>query len=168
MAEGMPAQPIEPILSEALMRGEIPENANESTIFMLSYIREKAILKLYKEAMLKIEFPQAKKIFHALMNEKKKYQSVLNEYLEQINPHDSSAGSIEKFILDYKLFLEKLKTGTDMLDVFQYAMNVEKTSFDFYENALEICRNNTLKKLFKILLDCERHYYQYLLMQFAS
>jgi len=161
-------QPFEPMLSDAIQQGDIPENASEMTIFLLSYLRERAIFKFYNEAVNKIELPQAKRILKALADEKKKYQSILNEFYQHFALSQSLPNSIDKLVGKYKLPLDKLSRNADLLDVFQQTMKVEKHSFDFYENALERCKNKSLQKLFKLFLECEKKYYYYLLTQFAN
>lgn len=161
-------RPAEIIPLDTIQQGDIPENASESTIFLMSYIRENAIFQQYEDSIKKIRIPEAKEMIKKLASEKKKYQSILNEYYNQFTPDLAQPISIKKSIAEFKVSLDELSGNADHLEIFQHAMKMEKTSFDFYENALERCTNKALQKIFRLLMECERKYYNFLLAQFAS
>jgi rubrerythrin len=135
---------------------------------MLSYLREKAIFRHYSDANDKTNLPEAKMIFQTLAHEKKRYQNILREYYLLLATKMALPKSIEEFVGDTKVSLEKIHRNADLLDIFRHTLQVEKISFDFYENALERCQNKTLQKIFRFFIASERKHYYFLLEKFAN
>lgn len=165
-SEGL-QQPIEPILSEAIQNGSIPEDASEMTILFLTCLREQIILQHYTESSNNVELPEAKKILFTLASERKKYQSFLQEFYQKLAPAFDCPNGIDTSVLNNSTTFQGLNKQADLLDVFQQTLLVEKSSFDFYEKAFELCRNRTLQKLFQFFMEREKKHYDYLISQFA-
>jgi rubrerythrin len=160
-------QPIEPILSEAIQNGSIPEDASEMAILFLTCLREEIILQHYTESSNKVELPEARKILFTLAAERKKHQSFLQEFYLKLAPSFDCPEKFDSSLVDPANTLQGLTKHADLLDVFQQTMRVEKSSFDFYEKAFELCRNSTLQKLFRFFMEREKKHYDYLISQFA-
>lgn len=159
-------QPIGPILSEAIQNGSIPEDASEMTILFLTCLREQIILQHYTDSSSKVELPEARKILFTLAAERKKHQAFLQEFYQKLAPSFDCPEKFDVSVVDPNT-LEGLNEQADLLDVFQQTMQVEKSSFDFYEKAFELCRNSTLQKLFRFFMEREKKHYDYLISQFA-
>ena len=160
-------QPIEPLISEAIRNGSIPEDASEMTILFLSCLREQIILQHYTESSRNVELPEAKKILFTLAAERKKHQSFLTEFYQKLAPSFNCPEEIDASVMNNSHALEGMNKQADLLDVFQQTLLVEKNSFDFYEKAFELCRNQTLQKLFRFFMEREKKHYDYLISQFA-
>lgn len=155
-------------ISEALKEGDIPENASEMTILLLAYLREKEIQKLYIKSQKKITSSTARNILNHLSKQKIQHQDVLKSFYDEFNEKHKKNISIDDVIAGYSLPISALKRQADLFDVFQLTMEMEKKCHDFFEDALDSIKNNTLARAFKFLINNEKKYLEYLVCQFCA
>lgn len=161
-------EPVEPMLMGAIEGGQIPDNVSEMTIFVLSFLREKAILDHYEDVNRYVASREGKQIYGALVSEKKRNNSILKEYYAQFAQHLSLPTTVEELIGDYSLKLGKINKNADLQDICSHTMQHEMTACNFYDNALERCSNKALQKLFKFLGENERKSCTYIFEQFVN
>jgi len=160
--------PSESDISGALRWGDIPDDASEMTILLLAYIRENEIQKFYNKSKKRLASPTSRRIFNELSKQKIHHRDMLKAYYNELSGKYQMPGSIEELIGNHSLPMAPPKRHADLFDVFQLTMEVEKNCHDFFEDALDYIKNNSLAKAFRFLANKEKKHLQYLLNQFCT
>jgi rubrerythrin len=111
---------------------------------------EKQSLKVYREAMKKVENPHARAILKDLAKEELEHRNVLEkallgETLAHLDPEEAAGSSME---LTYFLEERKLDENSTAQDVMIYAIHEEKRSADFYQQMANHCKGAPMGELF--------------------
>lgn len=111
---------------------------------------EKQSLKVYREAMKKVENPHARAILKDLAKEELEHRNVLEkallgETLAHLDPEEAAGSSME---LTYFLEEKKLDENSTAQDVMIYAIHEEKRSADFYQQMANHCKGAPMGELF--------------------
>ncbi|MBN1352354.1 hypothetical protein JXJ21_23355 [candidate division KSB1 bacterium] len=155
-------------ISEALKEGDIPENATEMTILLLAYIREKEIQKFYRNSQKRIVSSVARNVLNQLSRQKRQHQNVLKTFYDELQAKNNENESIEEASTHYSLPMQTIAQHADFLEVCQLALELEKKCHDFFEDALNTIKNNSMAKAFKFLINNEKKYLEYLVYQFCT
>jgi rubrerythrin len=111
---------------------------------------EKQSLKVYREAMKKVENPHARAILKDLAKEELEHRNVLEkallgETLAHLDPEEAAGSSME---LTYFLEEKNLDENSTAQDVMIYAIHEEKRSADFYQQMANHCKGAPMGELF--------------------
>jgi len=115
--------------------------------------QEKESLRVYREAMKKVEDPHARSILKELAKEELDHRNVLEkallgETLAHLDPEEPAGPSME---LTYFLEEKKLDESSTAQDVMIYAIHEEKRSVDFYLQMANHCKGAPMGELFSKL-----------------
>ncbi len=112
--------------------------------------QEKNSLKVYREAMKKVEDPHARAILKELAKEELEHRDALEkaligETLAHLDPEGPIGPSME-----LSLFLEekRLDENSTPQDVMIYAIHEEKRSAEFYQQMANQCKGAPMEELF--------------------
>lgn len=112
--------------------------------------QEKNSVKVYREAMKKVENPHARAILKELAKEELEHRDALEkaligETLAHLDPEEPAGPSME-----LSLFLEekRLDENSTAQDVMIYAIHEEKRSVEFYQQMASQCKGAPMEELF--------------------
>jgi len=111
---------------------------------------EKKSLKVYREAMKKVENPHARALLKELAKEELEHRDALekaliSETLIHLDPEEPTGPSME---LTYFLEEKALDENSTAQDVMIYAIHEEKRSVDFYQQMANHCKGAPMGELF--------------------
>jgi len=136
----------------------------------LSVIRQAILMEVegyefYKIASNQFEDKKVKEVFLNLMEEEKGHVEWLKEAFEKFKNHDDDEFTLAFLenppspnLFDWSKLMTK--TASIPLTVFGIALEMEKSSVNFYKNAKDNTENEKLKKLFWILETWEKGHYE--------
>jgi rubrerythrin len=141
----------------------------------IGYIKQAIISEIegyefYKMAAAKAREPFVKETYLELADEERKHVEWLQKLLVEMGDEDNrldletvDAPPSPEFFKWEKLDRENPQTT---ISVFGIAMQLEKSSYEFYGKAAETMEDETSKKLFKILEAWERAHYDMFLKEY--
>lgn len=114
---------------------------------------EKHSVKVYRDAMKKVEDPHARTILKDLAKEELEHRNaleraLLGETLAHLDPEEPTGPSME---LTYFLEEKTLDENSTAQDVMIYAIHEEKRSVDFYQQMANHCKEAPMAELFSKL-----------------
>lgn len=120
--------------------------------------------EFYKIASSQFEGEEIKKAFLQLMDEEKSHAKWLEETFEKFKEHENEKFSLaflenppKPNIFDWEKLMTK--TASIPLTVFGIALEMEKSSIEFYKKKKEETEDENLKKLYSVLEAWENTHY---------
>ncbi|MBI4825854.1 MAG: ferritin family protein [Nitrospirae bacterium] len=120
-------------------------------------------INFYKEAAARTSSPVGEKMFLSVAEDEKRHLLMLSKIfkgeeiiIEDVNPKDNIRTIFEAMKDE---MMQRIKATDDELEAFKIAMQMEKDGIEFYKKAELEAKSQIEKKLFKRLIEEERHHY---------
>ncbi len=131
----------------------------ETVCYTLEGALEKAIeqeqqsIDLYRQAVKRVENPQAREVLKDLVREELEHKHILEKALigETITLHEKGESTGPSMNLAYFLREKALAPDASAQDVMIYAIHDEKRSIEFYKGMASQCAGAPMEEVFKKL-----------------